>query len=329
MCFEMRPVTRDRLLHEEGAFCAPRDQKDPEMRKRRRKYRKLRRMAEKQGIDLGRLLLRRKADRQWEQIKASVGQRTLWREDYRYAYVVEIVRVFRERVETSRYNQKIGKYRPGYETRRAVHVRVLGVERIHDTSAPTLTWDAPYPVGAEAIALPRSLDVWRLHPDVQAMYPLKIRTVKALVEEKIAYCQGIIDKDQRTLDHADAVEERGGNASELLSWARSGIKMWTQTRKGWESYLETYRKMGRLDLEDPRVLLLLQAISDYPDRPQMELWDLTLSKHFDGQGKGRFNFSYVERMMPRLQRWRFVLKGKRNALRLGMRGHRLLAARAG
>lgn len=75
--------------------------------------------------------------------------------------------------------------------------------------------------------------------------------------------------------------------------------------------------MAKLDTADRRVQLILRALRDHPDYSSGELWELVLWKHGEGYGgKGRFNFGYIERIMPRLREAGLLVRGKRYRMRL-------------
>jgi hypothetical protein len=318
----LRPQTRERLLEEEGAWVPKgrREDRSPKWRARLRKHRKLKRQAQKQGIELDTLLLRRKGDRRWDRLQQALGEQTIWVGSHPYRYAVEILECFKDRRPYSTYSYTQKRMVTKYESHRVVRVRVLGLTRIRGTHAPS---PPPLPVGHEALVSPRNLDVWRL----DSGYPVEAKPLPVLVAEKITYCQGIIDRDQRLLNHADSLAARGGESSQVLTWAKLGVQSWTEAREGWERFGATLQRMGHLDPTDPRVVLLLQAVEAHPGCTQSQLWNETLHQQFDGSGNGRFNFSYVERMMPRLQRWNYIHKQKGHQLTLTPRGRALLATR--
>lgn len=83
--------------------------------------------------------------------------------------------------------------------------------------------------------------------------------------------------------------------------------------------------MPKLDTTDRRVQIILRALRDHPDYSNGELWELVLYKHFEGYGgKGKFNFGYVERIMPRLRKAGLIERGERYRMRLTPTGQQAI-----
>jgi len=307
---QMRSYTRNRLLYEEDALVPPGKGKAPKYQTHRRKYRKLKRLADKKGLDLDRLLLRRKSDCEWERLCQSHGKLALWSGGWLgsdFQYVVEILDTFKQRHKVGTYSYKQKRYVDTWESHRAVHVRVVGYSHIHHTDAP---YDNALPLNHEQIVSPRQLGVWQLDRHETP----KAKTIQALVAAKKAFCQKCIDGNRETLAAPPTFKE-------AHRWAENGVKMWTRTLERWEEWEAAQRKLGHVDLTDPRVRILLRAVRDNPALSQLQLWDAYLFRH-----AGTLNFGYVERMMPRLLRRKYIFKGKKHALWLYQRGIAFLGA---
>ena len=102
----MRKRQRTNLLYEEGAL-------DRASSSAKRKYRKLRRMSQRHGIDLDALLIQRRNERRWTEVKRRVGTTALYCCWDSAIYVVEVQDAYKARI--------------GRETTPEVRLRVCGI----------------------------------------------------------------------------------------------------------------------------------------------------------------------------------------------------------
>lgn len=206
---ELSPASRAMLLEKEGSITGPLS-----TRADKRRYRKLCRQAEAQGLSFDVLLLRRDADRRWALFEGSVGVQTVYH-SYPIHYVVQIEETFRERHRHLTYSYRLKRPVPEERSSRRVRLTVIGIDRISGTS-PSYMREGPLEFGTELVVPPRELDAWRL---TALQRPEAGITFATKVEEKIAYCQEIIDR---------------GDPEDLYT------QSWIQTKEGWITLLNKH-----------------------------------------------------------------------------------------
>jgi hypothetical protein len=193
----------DHLLHQEGAYVSPRSYaakyRDID-RETKRKFRKLKRMAEKQGIKVETLLLRRHGRRRLETFRrmAANGACMEWK-DHGYSYCCEILRVYKK--NRTRY----------------VELKVVGYTKVHYwhiSSYPPR--QEPLPKGTTFSELMRRIPDWRLSP----AYIPDPQPLSELAQRWLDHCADCRDKDPAGGD--PTMEAR------MLETWQDGVKAWTQ-----------------------------------------------------------------------------------------------------
>lgn len=205
---------------------------DPEYRKAIRKFRKLKRKAEKQGLDLDTLLLRRRSDRIWQTWTDAVedGQAMkMWH--HHVSYAVRPVEAFKERIEEEKWVYSKEKFVKVGRTQRTIRVEVIGYHDIHysNTALHPPHWWSTKPVFTVGETFTRPLSTLR-HP-----WPprAKIRPLAECIQKRADYCRDRQQKYQHKVETVPREKWFTDYERDVVTWGE-GYDRWMRFKEEFE-----------------------------------------------------------------------------------------------
>lgn len=205
---------------------------DPEYRKAIRKFRKLKRKAEKKGIDLDTLLLRRRSDRIWQTWTNAIEDgRVLRMWHYHISYAVRPIEAFKERIEEKKWVYSKKKHVTVGRTQRTIRVEVVGYHDIDygGTSLHPPTRWSTRPILAVGETFTRALSTLRRPWPPRA----EIKPLAECIQKRADYCQ----QQQENYQHKAKTVPREDwfldYEREVVSWGE-GYDRWMKFKEEFE-----------------------------------------------------------------------------------------------